>query len=231
MPVDDVFLSRVTHDLRGELATMIAGVHYLLRYEAGLGAQGRQMLERVNSAGQRQRRLLDGAPEGAVPTAEPCALEPIVRAAVGRLASASAQRGVTIDLRAADELPEIEVDPDLVGPAIELAIDFAIARSPSKTVRVACAIEEGAVAIRVEDEGGEVDAGVLGKIFEPFVEREIVAKPEPGARRRERLGLGLAIARGVFLAHGGSATAEPIEGGLALTLRLRASGCLAPPAV
>ena len=57
--IDDVFLSRVGHDLRGELATMVAGVHYLIRYEAGTSATAKQMLERVDGAGQRMRRLLD----------------------------------------------------------------------------------------------------------------------------------------------------------------------------
>ena len=42
MPVgDDEFLSNVGHDLRGELATVVAGVHYLLRYEADLGDSAR----------------------------------------------------------------------------------------------------------------------------------------------------------------------------------------------
>src|SRR3954471_17510239 len=57
--VDEVFLSRVGHDLRGELATMVAGVHYLLRYEPELGTTARQMLDRVGGAGRRLQRLLD----------------------------------------------------------------------------------------------------------------------------------------------------------------------------
>src|SRR4051812_17857126 len=59
MTVDDTFLSRVGHDLRGELATMVTGVHYVLRYEPSLGEASRQMLTRVQGAGQRLRRLLD----------------------------------------------------------------------------------------------------------------------------------------------------------------------------
>src|SRR5690348_14795172 len=101
MPVDDAFLSRVTHDLRGELATMVAGTHYLLRYEAGIGETGKQMLERVNGAGQRLRRLLDelelsvwiDRPPGAALNPEAGRLAPLVEAALGRLERAITQRG------------------------------------------------------------------------------------------------------------------------------------------
>src|SRR5262245_1970943 len=59
IPDEEAFLGRVGHDLRGELATMVAGIHYLMRYERGLSDAGKQMLERVNGAGGRLRRLLD----------------------------------------------------------------------------------------------------------------------------------------------------------------------------
>src|SRR5262245_48391350 len=107
MPVDDVFLSRVGHDLRGELATMVAGVHYLLRYEEGLTDAGHQMLERVNGAGARLKRLLDelelsawiaGRPDDAL-LGEPVRLAVLVHAALARLERSVAQRGVTIDAR------------------------------------------------------------------------------------------------------------------------------------
>src|SRR4051812_43527077 len=109
MPSDDLFLSRVTHDLRGELATMVAGIHYLLRYEAGLGATGRQMLERVNGAGQRLRRLLDelelsvwiegeDAPPATALELEPCRLDLAVHAAVGRLQATITQRRASVDI-------------------------------------------------------------------------------------------------------------------------------------
>src|SRR3954470_4654346 len=111
--VDDVFLSRVGHDLRGELATMVAGVHYLLRYDADLGDTSRQMLERVNGAGQRLKRLVDEleyavwiggqAPKELAP--EPVALSALIHAAVSRLERTIAPRGVSVDVRAPADLP------------------------------------------------------------------------------------------------------------------------------
>lgn len=231
--LDDAFLNRVAHDLRGELATMVAGVHYLMRYEAGVSAPGRQMLERVERAGQRLRRLLDelelsgwiGGERGASPVQERVSLGGLVQAAVLRLGPSITQRGVQVNLALSEDLPEIEVDPDLLGAVVELVIDFAVARAPGASVDVGAAAEGGGVALTVRDHGGPLDAALLARAFEPFFEKELLPKPEPGGRRRERLGLGLAIAHGVARAHQGSLEAAPHDDGLALTLRIAAPGC------
>src|SRR5207249_4478401 len=57
--MDEAFFRRVEHDLRGELATMMAGLHFLLRYDKSLASPARDMLERVHGAGERLKRLLD----------------------------------------------------------------------------------------------------------------------------------------------------------------------------
>jgi len=241
MPVDDVFLNRVTHDLRGELATMVAGIHYLLRYEAGFSETGKQMLDRVNGAGQRLRKLLDElelsvwidgptAPAAAL-TPEPGRLEPLVEAALRRLTATVTLRAVTVETELPADLPELVGDLELIGVAIELVIDFAVARSPRRAVHVTGAREAGALVLRVRDEGGPADPATLARLFDPFVERELVPKPEPGARRRERLGLGLAIARGIFAAHGGGVTAALEPDGIALTCALPCPDCRERPSV
>jgi two-component system, OmpR family, sensor kinase len=252
MPDEDAFLNRVGHDLRGELATVVAGVHYLMRYETGLGEPGKQMLERVNGAGNRLRRLLDELElatwiEGRLPlpaggpspergaaqlVTEPCRLSMLVEAALGRIERSVAQRRVTVhaDLPAdvPADLAEIDGDPELLGAAVEYLLDFAVARSPGRSVEVRAV---GPATLSIADEGGPVAAAVLARLFEPFAEKELIPRPEPGARRRDRLGLGLAIARGIFGAHGGSLTASASDRGLTLTATLRRDGapsCHAP---
>src|SRR5207237_966600 len=143
-------------------------------------------------------------------TPEAGRLQPLVEAALERLERSIAQRTVTVETRLPDDLPELTGDLELLGVAIELVIDFAVARSPRRAVHVvATGVGGGAPVLQVDDEGGPVDAAALARIFEPFAERELVPKPEPGARRRERLGLGLAIARGILVAHGGGLSAAP----------------------
>jgi signal transduction histidine kinase len=214
---------------------MVAGIHYLLRYEGGVSEAGKQMLERVNGAGQRLRKLLDelelavwidGGPEGAL-AIEPCRAVPLALGAQTRLTRAATQRRVNVVTALPEDLPEIEGDPELLGVAIELLLDFAIARSPDRRVELSVL---GPACVRVADEGGAVDEPTLGRLFEPFVEKDLIPRPEPGARRRERLGLGLSIARGILEAHGGGLVAELTEGGIALTATLARSAQPRPPA-
>jgi two-component system OmpR family sensor kinase len=214
--VDEVFLSRVGHDLRGELATMVAGVHYLLRYEADLSPTARQMLDRVNGAGQRLKRLLDEFDNAAWITGsdsrsllcEPVAPAVVVQAALVRLSALALAREVRIDAHLPAELPEIEADPELLGTAFEYVIDFALARSPRRAIHLGAAIVGGVPVIEIRDEGGPIEAGLLDRLLEPFVEKDVIPRAEPGQRRRERLGLGLSIAQGILQAHGGGLRAS-----------------------
>jgi len=231
MPDEDAFLSRVGHDLLGELATMVAGVHYLRRYEGGISEPGKQMLERVDGAGGRLKRLLDelehaawigGRPPGPL-CLEPCRLAPLVAGALGRIERSIALRRVAVRVEVPADLPAIEGDADLLGAAMEYVIDFAVARSPGRGVLVRA---EAPAVLSVIDEGGLVDAAVLARLLEPFAEKALIPRPEPGARRRERLGLGLSIARGIFAAQGGGLRATMAEGdrGIALTCTLVGPG-------
>ena len=229
MTGDEVILPRATHDLRGELATMVTGVHYLMRYEGGVGDSGKQMLERVNGAGKRLGRLIDeleqavwiaGRPSGEL-LVEPLRLVPLVQGALVRLDRSIADRSVTVVTDLPADVPELEGDGELLGAAVEHVLDFAVARSPGHSVRVTV---EGAARLSVTDEGGPVEPGLLARILDPFVEKELLPRPAPGARRRERLGLGLAIARGVFAAHGGGITAALAPGGQGVVLRCALAG-------
>lgn len=224
MTVDDVFLSRVGHDLRGELATMVTGVHYLLRYEADLREPSRQVLDRVNGAGQRLRRLLDELDDAAWIDGgnraslvfEPCQIDGLIQGAIARLASLATAREVTLDVRVPEDLPSFDADARLVGAAIEYILDFALARSRRRAVHISVEMDHGVPALTIADEGGAVDARALSQVLLPFREKDLVPAPEPGQRRRERLGLGLSIASGILTAHGGGLRAEIDAGGAGL---------------
>jgi len=219
----DVILTRAGHDLRGELATMVTGVHYLMRYEPGLGDTAKQMLERVDGAGKRLSRLLDelelsawidGCPPGTL-VVEPFRIGPLVEGALSRLAPTIAQRGVTVQADLPADLPERTGDAELLGKAVEHMLDFVIARSPGRAIHVRAT---GPAVVSLGDEGGPVDDAALARLFVPFAEKDLIPRPEPGARRRERLGLGLAIARGIFAAHGGNTSAALAPDGRGIEL-------------
>jgi two-component system, OmpR family, sensor kinase len=223
MEMDDQFFARVGHDLRGELATMLAGVHYVLRYEKELGASSRDMLERVRGAGERLKRLLDEL-DNAIwlrsSSRRPlsiarCDAGELARSAASHLEAAAAARGVelSISVEAGSVEAEkgaitLEGDAELLRIGIEYVLGFAIVRSRDLPVRILVASEGAAPVVKVIDEAGPVSPEPLARLLEPFGERAAIPVDRVAPRRRERLGLGLAIARGIFDAHGGGLSVE-----------------------
>jgi K+-sensing histidine kinase KdpD len=236
MSVDEVFFDRVAHDLRGELATMVAGVHYLLRYGESLTPSAREMLERVSGAGDRLARLLeefddtvwllDRRPE--LPFISTLSIGALLDDVVARVGKVAAARGVRLVVEI-PESAEIAGDPDALATALAYVVDLATLRSPAQSVYIAAGVQGGAPVVSVTDEGGAVPDALLARIFEPFVEREILPREGQG-RRKQRLGLGLCIARSILEAHGGSLRAEtgPGSQGLILRCALPAAAAAAP---
>jgi signal transduction histidine kinase len=98
--------------------------------------------------------------------------------------------------------------------AIGNLVDNATAYGVRARARVEA--EKDAVRIIVEDDGPGIPAADLERVFEPFVRLE-------GSRSRETggAGLGLAIARSIFRAHGGDVTlVNRPKGGLRATATL-----------
>lgn len=76
------------------------------------------------------------------------------------------------------------------------------ARDFGEAVSVRVTADANGVAVEVEDDGPGVDAADLDRVFEPF-----------HTGRPEGVGLGLAIARSIAVAHAGTVTAYPGPGG------------------
>jgi two-component system, OmpR family, sensor kinase len=215
MSYDDTFFGRVGHDLRGELATMLAGVHYLLRYESSLGGSAREMLDRVNGAGHRLKRLLgefdnaiwlEPGRERQVPS-EPYDLAELCATVIERVAHAAVSRDVTpvCDVPSGAELVG---SSETLAVALEYVLELAVLRSRGGRVTLVGKVEAGSGVVAISDEGGPVPEEKLLRLGEPFVEKEILPRDDPAGKRRERLGLGLAIARGILVAHGGGFRVE-----------------------
>jgi len=224
MSVDEVFFDRVAHDLRGELSTMLAGVHYLLRFGRDLAPPTLEMLERVSGAGERLTRMLAEFDDAVwlLDTQKPLVLAPIclgelIDEVMSRVEPTVKTRGIrlVLELTDADAASTIVGDVDLLATALTSVVDLATLRASAGTVHVTVEIRDGAPILRVRDEGEAVPKDVLARLFEPFVEREIVPRETHG-RRKLRLGIGLPIARAILEAHGGSLVVEPSESGLTL---------------
>lgn len=214
-------LSAVSHDLRTPLAA-ITGAATTLRDEAALDAETRrELLDAVVEQAERLERLVANLLDmtrlqsGAVtPRREWVPAVEVVGGALTRLERQLSDRAVTAAIP--DELPLLSVDPvlleQLLVNVLDNAVKYTLRESP---IELSARREGDAVVVEVADRGPGIPAGDEELIFERF--RRGPRHEVPGA------GLGLAIARAIAVAHGGTLTAANRPGGgavLRLTLPL-----------
>jgi heavy metal sensor kinase len=126
-------------------------------------------------------------------------------------------RGADLRLEAPEGPLRVRAQAPLLGQLLNNLLDNACKYSaPGTPVTLAARAEGGAVALTVEDAGRGIAAEDLPHVFEPFYR-------SAEARRRGvgGVGLGLAVARRIAVAFGGSLDAQARPGpGTRLTLRL-----------
>jgi two-component system sensor histidine kinase KdpD len=220
-------LSAVSHDLRTPLAT-ITGAATALRDGTNLSAEARhELLDDVCEEAERLERLVSNLLEmsrlesgAAAVHREWVPVEELVGAALGRLEARLADRPVDIQL--APDLPLVPVDPVLFQLVLINLIENALKYAPGRTpIELGARATPGVVTLEVADRGPGFAAGELPRVFERFHRGH-----HPGIGG---VGLGLAIARGIVEAHGGTIQAESRPGGGAcVTVRLPIVGT--PPA-
>jgi two-component system sensor histidine kinase HydH len=111
-------------------------------------------------------------------------------------------------------VPDVHGDPDLVCQVLLGLVANAVEASPPGTeVRLGVCAAADAVELAVADAGPGVAPDVRERIFEPFF-----------TTRERGTGLGLAVARQIVQAHGGTiAVGDEPGGGARFTVRLRAA--------
>jgi signal transduction histidine kinase len=111
----------------------------------------------------------------------------------------------------------LEVDEALLARAIDNLLDNARKYGNGTPVEVEARREGSQALIAVRDRGPGFAEAELEHLFDPFFRGESARGQAPG------FGLGLALAKRVVEAHGGTATALNVEGGGArIELRLPA---------
>lgn len=115
----------------------------------------------------------------------------------------AAETNVRLEGHVPAELPELDVDPVRIGEVLSNLLTNALRHTPSGgTVTVSAERSGDAVAFAVADTGTGIAAGELPHVFDRFVK----TADSGGA------GLGLAIAKALVEAHGGSISAESQPG-------------------
>ena len=199
-------LSSVSHDLRTPLAA-ITGMATSLRDRADTRpADEREALDTIVEEAQRLSRILTNllsitkVESGAEPRRDWVPLEEIVGSALARLEQELADHPVTV---AVPDGVLAHVDPILVEQLLLNLLENAAKHTPSGTpIDVRVAREAGRAVLEIADRGPGVPAGA--RVFDKFVRGRTGA---PGA------GLGLAVCRGIAVAHHGGIDVASRDGG------------------
>jgi len=218
----DALLASVSHDLRTPLTTIKALAHDLAGGGDERAAVIEQQADRLNHMVADLLDLSRLSAGGMPVNIEINAAEDLVGAAIQQVAGALGQRELRTALALREPMPVGRFDfvhsLRVLVNLIENALKYSPAAAP---IEVSMRGEGEMIAIAVADRGRGVPAAERERIFEPFYRP---AGGSPDGARAGGAGLGLAIARRLAAAQGGTLTfAERPGGGSVFTLRLPAA--------
>ena len=197
--------SNIAHELRTPLAVMRGEIEGMMD---GLIPSDRDRLLSLHEETGRLKRILDGIEELSAAEAasvslsrRPVRLRPYLKGITGRFMKLFLDKGVILELDC-DEDAAVEADPEKLSQVIMNLLSNALkATQPGGRVRIEVRGGETGASITVRDSGCGIRREDLPFVFERFY------KASQGG-----LGLGLAIAKEVVQAHGGTIEARSEHG-------------------
>ncbi|MFN8638609.1 MAG: DUF4118 domain-containing protein [Dehalococcoidia bacterium] len=207
-------VNTVSHDLRTPLASIIAAADSLRARDIEWTDEERDEFARsIATEARRMNQLVGHLLDLSRIEAGAWRIDPqwrdladFIVDTVARLGPQTAGRCVSVSIP--ETLPPLQFDEVALGEALANLIENADRHtSPGTAIEVSACAGEGAVTIDVRDHGSGIPSSALGHLFEPFA-------PGAGDRSRPRgSGVGLAVARGLVEAHGGTISGENDPGG------------------
>jgi two-component system sensor histidine kinase KdpD len=225
-------LQSVSHDLRTPLATIRAaagGLRPDSPLDDGARRAGADSIEReVAYLDRLVTNLLDLSriEAGALrPRREVFDLDDLLARSLDQTRGRLETRRLEVDLASSP----VHADPVFVDEAVANVLDNAVKYASGGT-RIVVAARDAMldrVRLTIEDDGPGVADDALPRVWDRFYRH-----PEPGRRSsRDGIGIGLAVARGLLEATGGSVAARRSDlGGLAIDIDLPAHVAAAPMA-
>ncbi|HEX3855341.1 MAG TPA: sensor histidine kinase KdpD [Polyangiaceae bacterium] len=206
-------LSSVSHDLRTPLAVVTGAASTLLEDTVD-AATRRELTETILQEAQRLNRLVRNLLDmtrleaGALRVKKEWQpLEEVVGSALNRMEEALSGRHVQIDL--APDLPLVPLDAVLIEQVLVNLLENAVKYTPpGSPLEVLARVSPGGVEVLVSDHGPGIPPGEEKRIFDKFF--------RVNAASGGGVGLGLAICRGIVMAHGGQLFVENRPAGGAL---------------
>jgi two-component system phosphate regulon sensor histidine kinase PhoR len=206
------FVANVSHELRTPLASIKSVIETLEGGALDDPQAARAFLARADLEVDRLVRMVEELLElsriesGAFTLArQPVALPAVLQSVHDRLHSHAEAKGVRFELRAPPDLPPVIGDAERLEQAVINLVRNAIEFTPAEgSVTLSAAAANGLIAIEVRDTGVGIAASDLPRVFERFY--------KANRARGGGTGLGLAIVKHSVEAHGGSVSAESLEG-------------------
>jgi signal transduction histidine kinase/HAMP domain-containing protein len=201
-------VATVSHELKTPLTGLRLVIHLLL--EETVGALNPKQLELLLDARENSERLLaminnlldlarlqEGRRHLDLRLESPVQL---LQTAADTVHARAEDKGVTITVETAPDLPPVNVDAQQMGHALQNLLDNALTYTDRRgRVTLSATAEGDSVTLSVADTGSGIPPEFLPHVFDRFFR-------VPGKSAAAGTGLGLAIVREIVTAHGGSIT-------------------------
>jgi two-component system, NtrC family, sensor histidine kinase KinB len=217
-------VSTVSHELRTPLTSIRMAVHLLLEEKVGgLTSKQAELLLAARDDSTRLNQIIENLLDisriesGRVRMdLAPTSVEKLVTDAVEASRASYEAKGVELKSALPEDLPPVAVDRARIAQVFSNLLNNALKYTPAGgRVSITAAPMKDNVVFMVSDTGVGIPEAYLKRIFEKFFR-------VPGQGAESGAGLGLAIARDIVEAHGGSIQVASEEGkGTAFSFQLK----------
>ena len=192
--------SSIVHDLRNPLAAIYGGAEMLVDTELS-PEQCHRLASNIYSASRRIQELLQDLVDVSRAKTRPieiCRLVDLATSAYDAIARAAEAQSVDISIDIPQQI-EVSVDRDRLERVFLNLMNNALdAMQAGGAVRIVARAEVRSVKVEIEDTGPGIPEEAWPTLFQPFA----------SFRKKNGLGLGLALSRQTLLDHGGELWAE-----------------------
>jgi signal transduction histidine kinase len=205
------FLANMSHELRTPINIINGFAEVLVSGIAGpLSEAQKEYVDLIMQSGNRLQEVFQQVLEmarlemdGAQLEFQEIDFQAVIGRSLDRFAPRAEAKRLTFEVSVADGIDMVWGDPAALHRILSSLLDNAIkfTETPGTIGISASPAERGGVQIDVADHGIGIPAPDIDRVLEPFVQADGGL-----ARAREGAGLGLAIARGLAQAMGGSLT-------------------------
>ncbi len=209
------FVANVSHELRTPLSSIQIFSETLKQGKAGSKDKQEQYLDTITSESDRLARLVDNVLDFSRLEKhskdfdfKPVDVTELVSSTVEACRFYAEQRGATINLNMAENLPKIMADSEALSQMLMNLVDNAVKYSEDESEITINVFRRGNnIVIQAADKGIGMEGDDVKKIFDKFYRGKNAASLGTGGT-----GLGLTMAKAVAEAHGGDILVRSKEG-------------------